>query len=257
MFTEDLFRKHERSGLADVTPIFILGMPRSGTTLVEQVLASHPDVCGAGELSIVSDIVRAMSSDAGNHYPENICRMESVSLSNIAAYYLQKLRELAPEHMRITDKMPGNFQHLGLIKLMLPKAKVIHCSRSPMDTCLSIYKNHFATDGHYYGYDMESLGYYYNHYRTLMDHWEVILPGFIHTIRYEDIVADKEPHIRKLLEYCDLEWNATCLDFHKTERPVNTASAAQVRQPIYARSVQSWKNYENQLAPLLSILDHS
>ncbi len=254
-FTDELFGRFEGSGVQDTTPIFIVGMPRSGTTLVEQILASHPDVYGAGELSIAIDLVHALTLSEDNRYPENLARMEAQSFTNMAGYYLENLRRYSTDAKRITDKMPGNFLQVGLIKLMLPKAKVVHCRRNPMDTCLSIYKNLFA-DGHFYSNDLEELGAYYNLYRTTMAHWENALPGFVHHVSYENLVQDMEPNVRDLLDYCDLDWHPDCLEFHKTERNVNTASAVQVRQPLYSGSIDSWKKFEHQLTPLLDIIDN-
>ncbi len=154
----------------------------------------------------------------------------------------------------ITDKMPYNFRLIGLIKLVLPKAKIIHCCRDPRDTCLSIFKNDFSEDGNYYAYDLGELGRYHNLYRDLMDHWHSVLPGFIYDIHYEDVVANQEKQSRALLAHCGLEWDDACLEFHRTDRPVQTASAAQVRRPIYKDSVRSWKRYERQLTPLFDVL---
>jgi len=157
--------------------------------------------------------------------------------------------------MHITDKMPHNFLYVGLIRLILPKAKIIHCTRDPMDTCLSVYKNYFEAQGsHKYAYEMTELGHYYRLYDDLMTHWENVLPDFLYEIRYEDLVSAPEPHIRDLLKFCDLPWHNSCLEFHKTKRKVTTASNAQVRKPIYTDSVQKWKSYESQLQPLFEAI---
>ena len=163
----------------------------------------------------------------------------------------------APQHHGaefITDKMPLNFTVIGMIRLMLPNAKIIHCCRDPLDTCLSIFKNYFSTEGHYYAYDLGEIGRYYTLYRDLMGHWRHVLPDFIYNIHYEDLVAEQEKQSRALLAHCGLEWDDACLAFHRTDRPVQTASAAQVRRPIYTDSIHSWKRYENHLAPLLEAL---
>jgi hypothetical protein len=154
----------------------------------------------------------------------------------------------------MTDKSLNNYQHIGLIKLIFPNAKIVHCCRNPNDTCLSIFKNLFETEGHNYAYDLLELGAYYNLYLDLMIHWQSVLPDFIYDIKYENLVQNQEKESRDLLTYCGLEWNDSCLEFQKANRAVNTASSAQVRRPIYKGSVQSWKKYEKQLAPLLEIL---
>ena len=163
------------------------------------------------------------------------------------------MRARAVEARLITDKMPGNFKHIGLIKLMLPGAKVIHCRRDARDTCLSISKTYF-TQQHDYSNDLSDVGRYYSHYSELMDHWHDVLPGFIHDVRYEELVVDQAGQTKALLDFCDLEWDDACVAFHKTDRPVATASAAQVRRPIYNNSIQLWKRYEIQLSPLLESL---
>ncbi|MCH7942586.1 MAG: sulfotransferase, partial [Proteobacteria bacterium] len=168
--------------------------------------------------------------------------------------YIGMMRKRADRERFITDKMPHNFVFIGMIKLMLPRAKIIHCCRGPLDTCLSVFKNYFSRNGNFYAYDLGELGRYYNLYRDYMNHWRTVLPGFIYDIHYEDVVADQEKQSRALLAYCGLEWDDACLEFYKTDRPVRTASSAQVRRPIYKDSVQSWKRYENQLAPLIEVL---
>ena len=255
LFTKNLFSKHRGAGWSDETPIFVLGMPRSGTTLVEQILASHPNVHGAGELDYLNRIVTAYFGkiDAAR-FTENINQASIGDFSSAGGEYIGMIRERADTAGFITDKMPTNFMLIGMIKLMLPNAKIIHCCRDPLDTCLSIFKNLFTANDYYYSYDLGLLGRYYNLYRDLMAHWDNVLPDFIYTIHYEDVVAEQEKQSRALLAYCGLEWDDACLEFHRTDRPVQTLSAAQVRRPIYKDSIQSWKRYENQLAPLLEVL---
>ncbi len=229
-------------------------MPRSGTTLVEQILASHPDVYGGGELGDLKRIITSyfgMEDDTG--FADKIRQTESEYFIGAGDEYVTSVRNHFNTDKFITDKMPGNFKFIGMIRLMLPNAKVIHCRRDPLDTCLSIFKNYFSKS-HYYAYDLTELGKYYNLYRDLMKHWHSVLPDFIYDIQYEDVVADQEKQSRALLEHCGLEWDDACLEFHRTDRPVMTASASQVRRPIYKDSVQSWKRYENWLAPLLDVL---
>ncbi|NQU69766.1 MAG: tetratricopeptide repeat protein [Rhodospirillales bacterium] len=255
LFTKKLFSDHPGPGSSDATPIFILGMPRSGTSLVEQILASHPQIHGAGELD---DLIRTIDADFGRTgdaaFADRIKGADSGGFSCAGDKYVKKIREQAGDAKFVTDKMPQNFRWIGMIQLMLPNARIIHCRRDPMDTCLSIFKTLFAVDGHYYAYELGELGQYYSLYRDLMSHWNDVMPDFIYDIRYEDVIADQETHTRALLDYCGLDWNDACLQFHKTDRPVHTASSAQVRRPIYKNSVQSWKNYENWLSPLSEAL---
>ncbi len=255
IFTPALFEKHKETGDPDDAPIFILGMPRSGTSLVEQILASHPQVHGAGELRFLAEPMRAngMIGDNGLMAPQ-IADMPSEHFGQLGTDYLEKLHKLAPEARFITDKMPTNFWRIGLIKLMLPNAKIIHCRRSAADNCLSIFKNYFAGNGLRYAYDLRELGNYHNVYRTLMGHWHQVLPGAIHDVDYEKLVADQEGETRALLAHCGLDWDPAVLDFHKNERQVKTASFSQVRQPIYKTSVKLADRYGEALNPLLEVL---
>lgn len=229
-------------------PVFIVGMPRSGTTLIEQILASHPAVHGAGELEAINEASRqahdAMrTSDMG--MKESLLR-----LREIGQEYLARIWSQAPDVHFITDKMPGNFRSLGLIHLMLPHAKIIHAVRDPMDTCFSCYATNFNR-GHNYSYDQGMLGRYYLRYRRMMEHWRNVLPAEkIHELNYEDIVAESENEVRRLLEYLGLPWDPACLRFYETRRTVSTASVNQVRQPIYSSSVARWKHFEKHLGPL-------
>jgi len=254
VFDSALFTKHPGTGCRDETAIFILGMPRSGTTLVEQILASHPDVHGAGELETLSQIVNAHFGDkAGIEFPETVQQTDGVDFERPGLNYIEAIRKHSGEARFITDKMPENFKYIGLIKLMLPNAKVIHCRREPADTCLSIFKTNFL-EKHEYSHDLSDLAHYYNFYSDLMEHWRRVIPDFIHDVQYEDIIADQTGQTRALLEYCGLEWDEACLAFYKSDRLVVTASSEQVRRPIYKDSIQLWKRYEAQLAPMLEIL---
>jgi tetratricopeptide (TPR) repeat protein len=255
LFSPKLFSKIQSVGSLDETPIFILGMPRSGTTLVEQILASHPEVYGAGELKNLNQTIDANFGQRNdNTFANGVNLASAENFSHAGSEYIRMIKERADTAQFITDKMPGNFELIGMIKLMLPNAKVIHCCRDPRDTCLSIFKNYFSADGHHYAYELSELGQYYTLYRDLMKHWHNVLPGFIYDIHYEDVVADQERHSRALLEYCGLEWNDACLKFHETQRTVRTASSVQVRKPIYNDSIQLWKRYEEWLSPLLEEL---
>jgi tetratricopeptide (TPR) repeat protein len=230
-------------------PVFIVGMPRSGTTLAEQILASHPAVFGAGELSFW----KSASASYESSVPE---AQHSAALSGaLAKDYLRLLQRLSPDALRVVDKMPANFLHLGLIHGALPHARIIHLRRNPVDTCLSIYCQHFRAV-HSYANDLEDLVHYYGEYRRLMQHWHAILPAdAILDVPYEGLVEEQEAWSRRMLEFIDLPWDARCLDFHQTERVVITASNWQVRQRISRSSVGRWRNYEQFVGPLLRLLE--
>ena len=234
-------------------PIFVLGMPRSGTTLTEQIIASHPEVHGAGELPDMMAI--AQRNIAAANFPDNVRQLDQTKLAAWGAEYVAGLRRRAPDARCITDKMPANFQAIGLIHLMLPNAKIIHVNRNPVDTCLSCFTTLFKEGSLEYTYDLAELGRYYADYVRLMGHWRNVLPdGAFLDIQYEDIVADQEGQARRITEYCGLEWDEACLDFYKSQRVVRTASVTQVRQPIYKSSVERWRPYEKFLEPLLDAL---
>lgn len=250
VFSVEFLAKHENTGFQDATPIFILGMPRSGTSLVEQILASHPDVYGAGELNDLPDLIKDIRpTKSASEFPACLYEWNAQKYANTGREYIARIRKHSDGAKYITDKLPYNFMNIGLIKLILPNAKVIHCTRDPMDTCLSIFKNFFS-HGHRYAYDMTELGQYYSLYADLMAHWNALLPDFIYNLSYENLVADQKTETRKLLEYCTLPWDDHCLSFHRTKRNVKTASNVQVRQPIYQDSIKLWKRYEEQLKPL-------
>ncbi len=253
VFSTGFFSNHPDTGNPDETPIFILGMPRSGTSLVEQILASHSQVFGAGELKYLSSMATgSRSENTKKKFPEYALKLQNDSFYILGSNYIGKLRNHSNIARYITDKMPINFKLIGLIKTILPKAKVIHCKRDFMDNCYSIFKNYFAGE-HKYAYEMNELGHYYKLYLDLMDHWQKIIPDFIYEISYEELVSDQEEQTKKLLSFCQLPWEDSCLSFHKTKRRVRTASATQVRRPIYSDSIQGWKKYEAQLKPLQKV----
>lgn len=259
VFSEDYcsqeFFSQKDSGPANDTPIFIIGMPRSGTSLVEQILASHSQIHGAGELDTFSLCVAGkLKLLDGVDYTADLDNMTSEDFCSIGLEYTRKLHALAPNASHVTDKMPMNFLNVGLIRLVLPSARIVHCRRGAIDTCLSIYKNFLAAHGHRYAYDLAELGHYYALYVDLMAHWRNVLPGAIHDISYENLIVDQEAESRRLVEYCGLEWEPGCMEFYKTSRQVSTISAAQVRKPVYRDSVEKWRNYEEELAPLIEIL---
>lgn len=245
-----LARAESDSGQA----VFIVGMPRSGTSLTEQILASHSAVAGAGELNTLNDIAAELSDS--HLYPQGIDRLETGTLNRAATRYLDTLCEGREDYRLVTDKMPHNFLNLGLIALLLPGARIIHCVRDPRDTCLSIYFQKFGWL-HPYGTRLEWLGGYYREYARLMRHWQTALDLPILTVRYEDLVADQAGMTRQMLDFLGLEWEDACLDFHQSSRTVATASYDQVRQKIYHHSRARWRNYASQLAPLIEALGDS
>ncbi|BCM21229.1 tetratricopeptide repeat-containing sulfotransferase family protein [Mesorhizobium sp. J8] len=256
-FDTAFFEKHRTSDISDDTPIFVVGMPRSGTTLVEQIIASHPQVLGAGELNILKTAVGKqfpMSMPGG--FPGGIADMPDKAFAEAGQAYLDMLHARYPGYRHVTDKMPGNFLLVGFLHMMLPKAKIVHCARDAAATCLSIFKVHFRGDSHRYGYDLGELADFHNLYTDIMAHWHKVLPGVVHDVRYEDFVADQEGQTRALMAYLGLPWDDKVLSFHETDRPVRTASAAQVRQPMYRGSVDLWKRYGDRLKPLLDKLQN-
>ena len=245
-----------KTGFFNKCPVFIIGMPRSGTTLVEQTLASHPSVFACGESNDLSDItLDLVAKEDKGFFPECLPALESDKYKMAGQDYIYRIRKKSKDAILLTNKMPHNFLMVGWIKMILPDAKIIHCTRNPMDTCLSLFKNYFTGKGsHKYSYDLIELGQYYLLYQDLMKHWESLFPGYMYEIKYEQMISDNEALTNKLLNFCDLPWDSACLDFHKTRRSVTTSSVAQVRQPIYSDSVQLWKQYEAQLKPLYHII---
>jgi tetratricopeptide (TPR) repeat protein len=253
LFTRELIAAKAGIGYASSMPIFVIGMPRSGTTLVEQIIASHPMVHGAGELQTLDEVLRSFPGPFGNTIPcpEITLSLDYPTLQQIGKRYVASVRKRAPEGKRVTDKMPSNYYYAGLIHLALPKAKIIHMVRDPIDTCVSCFSYLFSYEQNH-TYDLGEIGRYYKRYERLMAHWHRILPpGRILDVQYEDVVADLESQVRRILEYCGLPWDDRCLAFHKTERPVRTPSALQVRRPIYKSAVGRWRVYEEFLGPLL------
>jgi tetratricopeptide (TPR) repeat protein len=253
VLTPELIR--EKAGLGDPSdvPIFILGMPRSGSTLVEQVLATHPEVFGAGELKDFDKVAKSVRGPDGAviAYPEFLAAFRAEHLRTMGAQYVQRLRRYSGEAARITNKMPSSFFYVGLIHLALPNARIIHTVRNPVDTSLSCFSKLFSGEQSF-TYDLGELGRYYRKYHELMEHWRRVLPrGVMLDVRYEEVVADFETQARRIVAHCGLEWDAACLAFHENKRPVKTASALQVRRPIYATSVGRWLPYKDQLEPLL------
>ncbi|MGO8917429.1 MAG: tetratricopeptide repeat protein [Stellaceae bacterium] len=250
VFTPALMRAKAGLGEPSSVPVFIIGMPRSGTSLIEQIAASHPDIHGAGELTDFP----AAATASGVDFPEGVAALTGDALRALGARYVAGLAPRAPVARRVTDKLPANFRLAGLIPLALPEARIIHVRRDPADTCWSCFATLF-TAGQPFAYDLGELGRYYRAYEALMAHWRAVLPeGVMLEIRYEDVVADLEREARRIIAFCGLAWDAACLAFHTTERPVRTASAAQVRQPIYHQSIGRWRPYGAELGPLFAAL---
>ena len=252
--TAELIAEKSGQGALSELPIFILGFPRSGTTLVEQILASHPAVHGAGELTYMGELAAGLKARGTLYFPECLPFLAGEEYRRCGEAYVERLRALAPEAPRITDKMPDNHMFVGLIHLILPKARIIHLRRDPLDTCLSCFSQHFANEINY-SYDLRELGRYHRMYLDLMEHWRRVLPaGAMLEVQYESVVEDIETQARRILDYCGLPWDPRCIAFHETHRPVKTASVDQVRRPIYRSSMQRWKPYESQLGPLIEAL---
>lgn len=238
-------------------PLFIVGMPRSGTSLVEQILSSHSQVHGAGELNYLLQLMHQPIKHQQSifHFPENLQYLSPHLAHSITTQYLSYLQRFFPQAKRITDKMPHNFMAIGLIHALFPNAKIIHVNRNPMDTCLSCYTKLF-TQGQLYSYDLRELGQYYQCYERIMEHWRHLLPANSWLdIRYETMVTHFDEEAKRLIDFCELPWEPACLRFYQSKRQVRTASFAQVRQPVYSSSVDRWRQYEQELAPLIQVLN--
>ncbi|GAB2562226.1 tetratricopeptide repeat protein [Dyella jejuensis] len=258
IFNKQFFADRAAPASSGKSPIFIVGMPRSGTSLIEQILSSHPDIHGAGELPELENLIFASATEVGlpaKRYPEVAAGMSAEALLRMGQAYVEKVWRLAPGATHITDKMMSNFTHIGMIRQLFPQAKIIHAKRNPMDSCFSCYATLFSKNNLDFTYDLGSLGRYYVRYIELMQHWQQVLPaGSILELHYENMVKDTEGEARRLLSYLGLPWDPRCLSFHENRRVVRTASAAQVRRPIYKSSVARWKHFESHLGPLLDIV---
>jgi tetratricopeptide (TPR) repeat protein len=245
-----------RASHGNSRPVFIIGMPRSGTSLVEQILASHPAVHGAGELSRLSEIIQPSAVagwSEGKFYPFFLDNLSVRRANQMADEYLKTINAINTSATYVTDKMPQNFVHLGTVQLLFPQCKVIHCLRDPRDTCLSCYMTTFLS-GQEFSHDLSHLAQYYRDYERLMAHWKATLDLPILDVSYEDLVTDQQGQSRRMLEFLGLPWHDSCLNFHQTNRPVATASRDQVRSPIYNSSIGRWKHYEKHIPELLSLI---
>jgi len=252
-FPRHYFEQLPRSTHLAERPVFIVGMPRSGTSLVEQILSRHPQVTGGGELTFMHDIVSCIPTNE-YPYPDCLKTFSIEDLNKLADDYLGKTSELHTDKTLLTDKLPANFQHLGLISLLFPSAIIVHCRRNPVDTCLSCYFQDFVGDELGFTYTLEHLVQYYKEYQRLMQHWETTLEIPILDIDYERLVEDQEKTSRELVAFCGLEWDPQCLDFRKSNRFVRTVSYDQVRRPIYSNSVERWRNYQQFIGPLMELI---
>jgi len=253
-FTPEFFARTRHYGADSEVPVFVVGMVRSGTSLVEQILASHPHVFGAGELKDIDQMSVSMPQRLGAAagYPLCLANIDPAAARTLAYTYLLRLARNSGAVLRVVDKMPHNYLNLGLICLLFPRARIIHCRRDPLDVCASAYFQNFKWLP--YTASLDDIAFYHRQYERLMEHWRRVLPTRIHEVVYEEMVADQEAVSRRLIESCGLEWDDRCLDFHKSARPVRTASKLQVRRPIYTRSVARWKRFERHLQPLLDTL---
>ena len=253
-FNQENIQKLAKSSIQDRDPIFVLGMPRSGSTLVDQIISSHSKVDGTQELPNIIKIAGELNTNNQNNYPDVLKELDESKLSNLGKDYISETawaRDSAPFFI---DKMPNNFIHIGLIKTILPNAKIIDTRRDPMDTCFSCFKQFFAR-GQLFTYSLEDLGNYYIDYIRAMNHWHNVYGKDIYTVHYNDVINETEETIRELIDYCELPFEKECLEFYKSSRPVKTPSAEQVRQPIYKSGLNYWKNYEKHLLPLKKIID--
>jgi tetratricopeptide (TPR) repeat protein len=255
--TRELFERWSGAGHPAPDPIFIVGLPRAGSTLLEQILSSHSQVEGTLELpnilSLSQRLRRLGRENGGRDYPEILEHLSGEELRQFGEEYIRDTRIHRQGAPFFIDKMPNNFRHIGLIRLILPNARIIDARRHPMACCFSGYKQLFA-EGQEFSYDLLDIGTYYRDYVELMDHWDRVLPGFVLRVQYEDVVADLQGQVGRLLEFCGLPFEQACLEFHKTERNVRTPSSEQVRQPIYRSGVEQWRHFEAWLEPLKEAL---
>ena len=248
-FSTGNFSSRKKAGNPSNAPVFILGLPRSGSTLVEQILTSHSQVDGTMELTEIISIARELDQPGRGPYPRSMSGLSGTQINQLAQRYLDYVQPLRQNAPYFVDKQPGNFHHIGLIKTLFPNAKIIDVRRNPMASGWSLYK-HFFAEGFLFAYDLATIGQYYNDYVDLMEHWHSVLPGQILTVNYEDLVNDLPGNVDAILNYCGLDFEEACLNYHLNKRSVNTASSEQVRQPLYTQALDHWKNYEGFLAPL-------
>jgi hypothetical protein len=255
--TAEFFARRQGYGNPQPDPIFIVGLPRSGSTLIEQILASHSQIEGTQELPHIQRIVIGMQGQDPDLdsplYPAALVDLSAEQLRRLGDDYLRDTQVYRSGKRFFIDKMPNNFRHIGLIHLMLPNAKIIDARREPMACCFSNLKQLFA-QGQEFSYDASDIARYYRTYLELMRHWDDVLPGRVLRVQHEDVVDDLESQVRRILDYCGLPFEAACIDFHKTSRSVRTPSSEQVRQPIFRDGLEQWKHYRNYLTELREAL---
>ena len=254
IYSNKLLENYKDSGVKDFSPIFIVGMPRSGTTLVEQILSSHPKVFGGDELRFIPNIKKLFNEENFKSFTREKVNLNSKLIKKYGKQYINEMNELSSNFKRTTDKLPTNFFSIGFIKLILPKSKIVHCCRSPEDNCLSIYKTHFTSNKVRFSYNLKDTVEYYNLYKDLMKYWNNLLPNFIFNISYEDLISNTRNKVSELLNFCDLEWSENCLNFYANKRPIRTASDIQARSKIYNSSIKSWKKFDKYLSESFSKL---
>jgi len=256
VFTQQFFEEHGGHGNPDPAPIFIIGLPRSGSTLLEQILSSHSLVDGTHELAELGRTIRSNPTltTPATRYPISVKDLETDDYRKLGEEYIERASHHRGDRPFFTDKNPNNFIHVGVTSLILPNAKFINARRHPLDSCYGSYKQLFAS-GQPFTYDLVELGEYYVQYQRIMDHWHTVLPGKILDVHYEEVVADLEGQVRRILDYCELDWEESCARFYETDRSVKSASSEQVRKPIYKTSVNTWRHYESHLEDLIETLE--
>jgi len=257
-FDAAFFDQNKQVGCPAADPIFIVGLPRAGSTLLEQILSSHSQVDGTMELANIIGLAHRLSGRLASQdtpkYPGILSELSADELRKMGELYIEETKHHRQGSTFFIDKMPNNFRHIALIKLILPNAKIIDARRHPMSCCFSGFKQLFG-EGQQFSYDLTDIGHYYRSYVELMDHWDKALPGHILRVQYEDVVADLETQVRRILDFCGLEFEQGCIDFYRNKRAVRTPSSEQVRQPIYQSGLEQWRNYETHLGPLKQALD--
>jgi len=254
IFSEITIEEKLTSDNPTKTPVFIVGMPRSGTSLIEQILSSHSQICGAGELPYLGEITEQIYTEDNLRYPDCIKQFNSKKLNLLSESYLSKLKQHGSNCKHITDKMPHNFLYIGLIQMLFPNSKIIHCLRNPLDVCLSIYFHNF-NQNHPYSDNLSNLGHYYNQYRNLMEFWHNQYDNFVIDISYEGLLSNENESIKKMLTHIDVEWEDECLKYYENKRTVSTPSYAQVTQPLYKSSMERWRNYADYIDELKMAVD--
>lgn len=257
IFNQNLISRFKNKGHRDSTPIFILGMPRSGTTLVEQIISSHSDVYGGDELEFLPKVIQNnISSEIDVSFIKKINNFSNQDFTKIGRDYIREIKKISSKSKKITDKLPINFKWIGLISVILPKSIIIHCTRNPKDVCFSIFKNYFTNKKLNFAYDLKEIVSFYKIYVDLINYWKKVLPNKIYDLSYEKLIKNPNVQIKKLIKTCDLKWEKSCIEFYKNKRPIKTNSNTQAREKLYKTSVHSWKNYEKYLSEYYNDLNN-